>query len=483
MTKLPITSSLLGIATIGLLAGCPDRTISEVNPEQGRVESKSFPINLNRDVDILFVIDDSGSMLDKQNSLKDNFPNFINVLNTIQGGLPDVHIGVVTSDMGSKGEDDAQPGGGIGQVGQGGCANTGKSGNLVVNGAPLNPGQVFISDIKQTDGSRQGNYSGNLTDVFKQMASVGTGGCGFEQHLHAMKKALDGNAANAGFLRPDAFLAVIIIADEDDCSMSHSTLLGPDGGPLGPQQSFRCTRFGVKCDVGGETDATMNQIGVKDQCHPDDASAHLQTVSKYVSFLKGLKDDDQKVIVAGIVGPIDPFAVENRTINGTAQPALAHACTFNGASGPQVADPPIRLQFFLDQFPNRSTTICQSDLSGGLQLIGELLKESIGNPCITGDILDTDTAAPGLQAECSVSYITNFGKDNATEEILAECDGGLTNKPCWHLVKDAALCPCAVTDTECNPADDNENLILKIEDAVARPDGTQVVAGCVTEVN
>src|SRR5215212_6064945 len=104
------SSLLLGLCSVGLLAGCPDRTISEVNPEQGRVESKSFPINLNRDVDILFVIDDSGSMLDKQNSLKDNFPNFINVLKTIQGGLPDVHIGVVTSDMGAKGEDDAQPG-------------------------------------------------------------------------------------------------------------------------------------------------------------------------------------------------------------------------------------------------------------------------------------------------------------------------------------------------------------------------------------
>ncbi|MEO8705217.1 MAG: hypothetical protein ABI867_34545 [Kofleriaceae bacterium] len=484
MSKL-LASSVLGIATIGLLAGCPDRTISEVNPEQGRVESKSFPINLNRDVDILFVIDDSGSMADKQASLRENFPNFINVLNTIQGGLPDVHIGVVTSDMGAKGEDDASPGSAVGQVGNGGCANTGKSGNLQRGAAPLNGAEVFISDIKNTDGTRQKNYAGDLATVFGQMASVGIGGCGFEQHLHAMKKALDGNGANAGFLRQDAFLAVIFLADEDDCSMAHSTLLGADGGPLGPQQSFRCTRFGIKCEVGGATDAAMNQVGVKDQCHPDDASAHLQTVSKYVSFLKGLKDDDQKVIVAGILGTIDPFAVENRTINMQSQPALAHSCTFNGATGPQVADPPIRLQFFLDQFPNRSTstTICQQDLSGGLQLIGELLKESLGNPCITGDILDTDEAAPGLQAECSVSYITNFGKANATEEILPECDAGLGNKPCWHLLKDATLCPCAVTDLECNPADQNENLILKIEDDVAQPDGTQVVAGCVTEVN
>src|SRR5438046_7587025 len=98
-------SSSLFVLGIGLMTGCPDRTISEVNPEQGRVEFKDIPVNLNRNVDILFLIDDSGSMADKQANLKANFPNFINVLNTIQGGLPDVHIGVATSDMGAKGED------------------------------------------------------------------------------------------------------------------------------------------------------------------------------------------------------------------------------------------------------------------------------------------------------------------------------------------------------------------------------------------
>ena len=488
MRSLVATTSLLGLVGAGLLTGCPDRTISEVTPQQGRVEAKSFPINLNRNVDILFVIDNSGSMADKQTNLRTNFPNFINVLATIQGGLPDVHIGVVNSDVGTKGEDDASPGAGVGMVGNGGCAGTGGAtggGNLITSGAPVTG--TFLSDIKLGDGSRQKNYTGDLATVFGQMATVGDKGCGFEQHLHAMRRALENNPANAGFLRPDAFLAVIILADEDDCSMAHSTLLGPEGGALGPQQSFRCTRFGVKCDVGGTTDATMNQIGVKNQCHPDDNSAFLQTVSKYVTFLKGLKSDSKKVIVAGIIGTVDPFAVENRTINGTAQPALAHSCTYNPpppATGAQVADPPIRLQFFLDQFPNRSTatSICQPDLSGGLQLIGELLKESIGNPCITGRIADQEPNTPGLQAECSVSYISNFGKANSHETILPECNAGLTNKPCWHLVKNPALCPCAPGST-CNPADANTNLILSIEDAVAQPDGTQVVADCVTEVN
>jgi len=469
-----VTSSLFGLLSVGLLAACPDRTISEVNPEQGRVEFKDIPVNLNRNVDILFVIDDSGSMADKQQNLRDNFPNFIDVLNTIQGGLPDVHIGVVSSDMGAKGEDDASPGQGI--PGAGGCTGTGKDGRLLLGGATGVTG-TFISDIQLTDGSRQKNYAacegGDLALCFGKMAQIGAAGCGFEQHLAGMRRALENNPANAGFIRQDAFLAVIFLADEDDCSMSHSTLLGADGGPLGPQTSFRCTRFGVKCDVGGATDNAMNTLGPKDQCHPDDASQHVQKVSKYVDFLKSLKDDDSKIIVAGILGTNDPFIVESRTQNGVTANALAHSCIYEGPDGvlsnppgtgdDQVADPPVRLSFFLSQFPNRSTqvTICQQDLSGGLQLIGELLKAAIGNPCITGNL--------AVPFDCTVSYVNNFGQQNQTETVLPQCNGSPgTNQPCWEIIVDAMQCP------------GGNNQILKVNDPATPPQDTHIIANCVT---
>jgi hypothetical protein len=63
-----------------------------------------------------------------------------------------------------------------------------------------------------------------LAQAFSQLASVGTNGCGIEQHLEATKRALDGNPLNAGFVRDSAFLAVIVIADEDDCSLASSAL-------------------------------------------------------------------------------------------------------------------------------------------------------------------------------------------------------------------------------------------------------------------
>ena len=41
-------------------------------------------------------------MLDEQTNLKNNFPNFINVLNSIEGGLPNIHLGVVSTDLGHE---------------------------------------------------------------------------------------------------------------------------------------------------------------------------------------------------------------------------------------------------------------------------------------------------------------------------------------------------------------------------------------------
>ena len=54
--------------------------------------------------DILFVIDNSNSMGEEQTSLSTNFPNFINVLEGIEGGLPNVHLGVVSSNVGAGGQ-------------------------------------------------------------------------------------------------------------------------------------------------------------------------------------------------------------------------------------------------------------------------------------------------------------------------------------------------------------------------------------------
>lgn len=479
MRRFAAASSFLVLGLgIGLLTGCPDRSIDTVNPLQGRVEAKDIPVNVNRDLDLLFLIDDSPSMADKQANLANNFPRFIEVLSSITGGLPNIHIGVATSDMGTRGEDGQPPGLVVGQ-GDGSCSGFGKDGVLQVFGAAsmIANNAVYVSDLSDGMGNRTRNYTGDLSTVFAAMAHAGAHGCAFEQHLAGVKRALT-NPANMGFLRPDAFLGVIIIADEDDCSLEHSTLLGSNEAVLGAQESFRCTRFGVICDEGGQTPDQMNQVGTKNQCHPNDNSAYLAKVTDYVKFLKSLKTDPNKIIVAGIEGAIDPFQTELRPprTNATPIPALAHSCTYVGADKkPEVADPPIRTKFFLDQFPNRNTfaTICQQDLSGGLQQIGDLLKTVLGDPCIEGKLADVDPVMPGPQYDCAVSQVMNQGAANQMEKVLPQCtpqDSTATNPPCWHLTTDATSCP------------NSDHIVLKIEGQSALPKDAHILANCVTEV-
>jgi hypothetical protein len=472
---------LLGMTAVGasLLTGCPDREISKVTPQQGRVEYKNIPVSLNRDLDLLFVIDDSGSMADKQQNLASNFRDFIGVLEQVQGGLPNVHIGVVTSDMGTSATVD-----GLAPTiaGTGGCSGTGKNGNLQVP-MSANVSNMFISDIKLPDDTRMRNYTGDLATTFTTIAKVGDRGCGFEQHLEAMKRALDNNPVNAGFLRKDAFLAVVFIADEDDCSVSHKALLTPGStSTMGELQSMRCTRFGVTCDLNGATPDQMNQAGIKGQCHSNESSQYLEKVGNYVSFLKSLKDDPNKIIVAGIVGVLEPFQIEIRSpAQGKPMiPMLAHSCTYAGATNPEYSDPPVRIKHFLDQFPGRSTytSICQSNLADGLTLIANLIKGAIGDPCIEGDLADKNPSTPALDPDCSVSDVSYYGKENQSEKVLPACDNTTrpdmsTTIPCWHLELDPTN--CSMTPTK---------LTLKVErGGQAAPPETHMVAYCVTNAD
>ena len=56
---------------------------------------------MNSDLDIVFMIDNSGSMQQEQENIARNFPVFISALESLPEGLPNVHIGVVSSDLGA----------------------------------------------------------------------------------------------------------------------------------------------------------------------------------------------------------------------------------------------------------------------------------------------------------------------------------------------------------------------------------------------
>ena len=283
-------SRRLGLVFVAVaLAGCPSREVSEIDPTNYKVEPKDIPVEVNRDIDILFVIDNSGSMGEEQGSLASNFPNFINVLQGIEGGLPNVHIGVVSSNAGAGGQAISA------------CTGDGDNGRLqntprVAGCTP--PAGAYIED---TNNGAITNYTGTLSDTFSCIAQLGTNGCGFEQHMESMRRALDGrNPENAGFLRDNAHLAVIFIADEDDCSATSGAVFDPNqdcvSDPLGPRTSFRCAEFGYLCDGAdiGREPKQLDDPGGALECEPQGAmnagdSDYLWHPKVYVDFLRSLK--------------------------------------------------------------------------------------------------------------------------------------------------------------------------------------------------
>lgn len=147
-------------------------------------------------MDILFVIDNSGSMAEEQANLSTNFPKFIDVLNAAREGNLDYRVGVTTT---------AFP--------------------MQILGIPLGTGeQGTLLKTPSMTRSWLERADPEIATTFTALAQVGIGGSGQEQPLKAAQSALidrvtDG--ANAGFLREDALLAIVILTDEDDQSSNN----------------------------------------------------------------------------------------------------------------------------------------------------------------------------------------------------------------------------------------------------------------------
>jgi hypothetical protein len=187
-------------------------------------------------VDILFVVDDSGSMTDKQQALADNLSTFIDALVGSPVAL-DLRIGVTNTSL-----DDYN-----GRTAYGAAASPSGAPYPGPPGVPFPAGTLIAIDPDVTGTGQFGHFtwgigydpahlvstwgpprilsSGpDLARDFKANVHQGEWGSGKEQPLRAMRASLDAamvtTGANFGFLRSGARLAVVILTDEDDCSES-----------------------------------------------------------------------------------------------------------------------------------------------------------------------------------------------------------------------------------------------------------------------
>ncbi len=210
-------------------------------------------------VDILMMIDNSSDMSEKQKKLYDQLPLFIQSLQSLPSP-PSLHIAVVSSDMGAPGDSTTAIG----------CTPAGDQGQFQSfprSNAKLNPpttctnttiatppGAADSNHTFITDADMMPNYTDpSLTDVLQCIALLGDSGCGFEHQLASIDRALGADglgpapSTNAGFLRPNAYLVIMILSDEDDCSAPPgSTIYSLNNGSQniansdGPIQNYRC---------------------------------------------------------------------------------------------------------------------------------------------------------------------------------------------------------------------------------------------------
>ena len=450
-----------------LLTGCPDRTISAVTTHpQGEI-IKDIPVSA--DIDVLFVIDNSASTQDKQTVFAANFPKFVAALDAFPTGRPNLHIGVVSTTVD------------IGAPGFAGCPspNTTEDGRL--QATPRVPGCTpptgnFLSDIQSTGTTRTTNYSGTLDTALSCIAKLGTSGCGFEAPLEAMKRALDGShPENTGFLRDGAFLAVVILTDEDDCSVKDPAIFALPADQAGPGD-FRCQPlFAYKCDtpISPTTGGSYSNCTVR-------TDTYLQDPATYAQFLSTVKPPGRSVVALIAGDPTTSITMTGAITSPIVQQlALEPSCmaTINGNAA--IARPGLRLQDFLSPFGDHGLfrTICQSDYSQALTDIGTLLFNAI-SPCLEGnlDTRDGDLNNPGLQPDCVVSDVVTDDAGDQSETPMHACamsDATTPDpagaRPCWWVAPDPVAC---TTQT---------SLELHVErGGLAPAPGTDVSVACAT---
>lgn len=273
-------------------------------------------------VDVLWVIDNSGSMSGEVGELSNQFQIFIDSF--VNLGIDDYHVAVVTTDMNNP-------------------AQSGKIQPSMVGGPP-----AIITPLTV-----------DPAGTFAAVTDLGSGGSASEIGLDAAYTALNEpllSGHNAGFLRDDANLAIVVVSDEDndssgqtdkttfvnwlnnlkpDPSMSSfSGIAGPDAGPL----SIGCQTFfsGISASPAPEYADVINATG---GIHADICTMEFSEFLQFISFVAaGLSTEFELTDEPTNIGFIDVFVdgeeVPFNGIDGWTWNPATNTLIFHGDSVP-----------------------------------------------------------------------------------------------------------------------------------------------------
>jgi len=468
VTKVWRVSRWLGVgAAAFVIWACNAQPLQRPDPAVVAIQHQTFQQAVNRKLDLIFMIDNSSSMAPLQAQMTKNLPDFMNVLkDQATGGLPDVHIGVISSDLGA------------GRSLVPGCMRRGgdqgsfqAAGKNPVGCTP--PADKYIIDSINPDGSRATNFgAGDITDVFSCIALLGQNGCGFESQFGSVLSAVGpAPPGNEGFLRDDAYLAIVMLTNEDDCTVpSDSDLFDPNmTNPVtdkyGALQSYRCTEFGIKCDQPMPHTSPATPQVLTNCASAEDG--RLLKVADFVNQLKASRQDSSKILFAAIAAlatkgagtTASPFeAVRELTVSpsmvgGVPAPILNHVPGCEGYSG----DAALRIWDAVTALGGVFQSICQDNYSGAMQVIAQTINKKLLPSCIEGKIA-SDAAG---NAHCHVVDRT-FGADGKTytDVNLEACAANGNVPPCWSL-EEGGKCPANSHQLKVNRGGANPSAAVK----------------------
>ncbi len=462
----------LWIPAFVLAASCVSPPLESPTPTTTQQTPVRVPQNVKNKVDVLFMVDNSASMDAMTEQLKSRFNQFFQVFTDLakSGTNADLQIGVVTSDYGA------------GATGAPGCQPSpgGQAGRLQAGGGAGSKclGPVGANFIK-FDFANQGNANlpanQDLVTTFSCMASVGAQGCGFEHQLESVYAALHNPIPeNQGFLRDGALLTVVFLTNEDDASAPPVTDVFDRNKvqQYGYEDSYsRQTRFAIVCgpdpgtfppysDSGGPlSDCKAAPNPNASEAYAGDGPGKQFDIQRYIDFFTkpaaqgGVKISPQDVILVGIDAPADPFQVIlsnpgtisgqsyqpcgqlNENANPPCVPVLQHSCQ-NPQQPVFFGDPAVRLNSVINAAANHKiSSICDSDYTGALKDLAQLIVSNIGGGCIPAKL--PDPANP----DCVVEWVTTNQDGSTTINEIPSCTAGPATiqvngdswSVCWKL--------------------------------------------------
>jgi hypothetical protein len=430
-----------------------------------------------RNVDILFVIDNSGSMAAEQANLAENLAPLVELLER-EDVAADYRIAVTTTDVDDRA-----------------CIGTGpEDGHFVATSCRTRLEQFLtpqgfvpaedaresactslcpesLADLETLPSTIEGsaeevsrpwleNILGrtNLPEgvstaqAFACMGPQGVNGCGFEAPLRAMQRSLirmDRNSEDEyGFLRDDAILLVVFVTDEADCSARGAM---PEDVRVGGSPA--CWNAGVRCSTleDGSLDCVSANLDLGGNV-VDGAEAVLEPVENYVEFLRSIEArkrertglDGLEVMVSVVAGvpteyPDVPVQYSRNTDNVDEYGIDAGCVSSFGA-----AVPPVRLLEFAEAFApeqgSNVSSVCAASYSPALAAVAERLIENFDPACV-------DTCLAGGRGDDCVFAQEAPGQ---ASQSVARCEVGGDGSP--QLPSDADVCVYVAVDEERDPA-------------------------------